>query len=62
MREPGDLVPLQGQVLQVATALQALPRRLEAAREAGLRASATSKLRYVVIDVVPKRAVKSARH
>ena len=61
MREPGDVVQLQEQVLQVAAALQALPGGLEAAREAGLRGARRASCRYVVIDVVPKRALKSAR-
>ena len=47
-------------MLQVAAALQALPGRLEAAREQGY-AEREGKRRYVVIDVVPKRALKSAR-
>ena len=61
MKRPGDQIRCKTQVLQVRSALQALPGRLEAAVAKQGFAEREGKLRYVVIDVVPKKALRAAR-
>jgi hypothetical protein len=61
MREPGDLVKCKRKCCKSSKRCKRCPVVWKRLSEQGY-AERESKLRYVVIDVVPKRTMKSARH
>jgi hypothetical protein len=61
MREPGDVVKCKRKCCKSRPRCKRCPVVWKRLSKRGY-AERESKLRYVVIDVVPKRALKSARH
>jgi hypothetical protein len=61
MREPGDVVKCKRKCCRSGTRCKKCPVVWKRLARQGL-AERESKRRYVVIDVVPKRTMKSARH
>ncbi|HZH23461.1 MAG TPA: hypothetical protein VEY49_01030 [Solirubrobacteraceae bacterium] len=61
MREPGDLVRCKGSCCKSRPRCKRCPTVWKRLAKQGY-AEREGKLRYVVIDVMPKRVVKSARH
>ena len=61
MREPGDLVRCKRKCCKSRKRCKRCPVVWKKLSKQGY-AERTAKLHYVVIDVVPKRALKSARH
>ncbi len=61
MREPGDLVKCKRKCCKSRKRCKRCPVVWKRLAKQGY-AEREDKLRYVVIDVVPKRTLKSARH
>jgi hypothetical protein len=61
MREPGDLVKCKRKCCKSKTRCKKCPVVWKRLSKEGY-AQRESKLHYVVIDVVPKRTMKSVRH
>jgi hypothetical protein len=61
MRAPGDLVKCKRKCCRSSTRCKRCPVVWKRLARQGF-AERKSKRRYVVIDVVPKRTLKSARH
>jgi hypothetical protein len=61
MRQPGDLICCKQECCKSRPRCKRCPAVWKRLAKQGY-AERESKLRYVVLDVLPKRAVKAARH
>ncbi len=61
MREPGDAIRCKRKCCKSSTRCKRCPAVWKKLARQGY-ADRTGKLQYVVVDVVPKRALKAARH